>query len=696
MFTFKRLFASRQPAPPAPVPPVSAVPTPPLPEDDTDAMTYPPPRKGLPACSVDDILARQADLIQRLEYGMGCTQEVFEGLVRPVIRRFAAFVHLLPASEVHHHRGPGGLLQHSLEVAWLAAPSSARHVFCHDRPPNERYHIEPRWRVAAGIAGLLHDLGKPVGDLAVGALDGKLFWSPYREPLADWLVGRGMARYYLHWRDTRRHNQHELMAGQVVNLVLTEALLDYFDRDAEIHPAVLGVITGTARKTALLASLVGEADQASVAADLKEHRYDPNALSLGVPVDRYLIDAMRRLAKRGLWTCNMPGSRLWLLPDGLHVVWPQGGEEIIAELDGDNIPGIPKMHETIADILVDRGHVVSWQEGGRTRFYRKVAPLPLVREGKPVPLTTLLLANPDLVYPGQPPSPVGIWSEGGPVRVSAGSSPGRRVFDPPAEDDLRGEAAGEGAPAAPLAAVDSQATVPTVAEPAAGAPIRPTDPAAPARAWLAKCGAAGRILLALAEAIREGRRPATHAVAHADNRLLPYPEALTALAVDGRAADPQALRLALWEGNLIQVDHQRPLLKLQEIDGRPWVVLTPEASAALGALLGSCATDGIQPPVHPPAVSAPAPAPPLDQPSAPAAAAALKPKRRIAEIIALCDAGEVATLQVPEGRLITWEVLATLASERGVAVTKLEGWLLWDDRIREHPNGLVLMATGEP
>jgi hypothetical protein len=311
-----------------------------------------------------------------------------------------------------------------------------------------------------------------------------------------------------------------------------------------------------------------------------------------------------------------------------------------------------------------------------------------VREGKPVHLTTLLLANPDLVYPGQPPSPVGIWSEGGPVRVSAvvaGPSPARRVFDPQTEDDVRGEAAGEGAPAAPLAATDGQATASSIPAPARSAPIPPADPAVPARAWLAKRGAAGRVLLALAEAIREGRRPTTHAVVRADNQLLPYPEALTALTVDGLAADPQALRLALWEGDLIQVDHQRPLLKLQEIDGRPWVVLTPEASAALGALLGSWATDGVQ-----------APVPPLDRPSAPAAAATLKPKRRIAELIALCDAGQVATLQVPDGRLITHEVLSLLANERGVAVNKLVGWLLWDDRIREHPNGLVLVAAGEP
>ena len=411
--------------PGAALPPAAPPPSTPTLSDE-DMLAYPPARRGLPAACVEDILARQDALIRRLEDGMGTTAEIFDGLVRPVIRRFAAFVHLLPASETYHHRGPGGLLQHSLEVAWLAAQSSARHVFCHDRPPNEKYHIEPCWRIAAGIAGLLHDLGKPVADLAVGGIDGKVVWSPYREPLAEWLVRRDMQRYYLHWRDTRMHSHHELMASQVINMVLTEALLDHLARDPEIHPAVLGVVTGTAKPTSLLASLVLEADQASVAADLKEHRYDPNALSLGVPVDRYLVDAMRRLVKRGIWTCNTPGSRLWMLPDGLHLVWPQGGEEIIAELDGDNIPGIPKMHETIADILVDRRHVVSWQEGGRTRFYRKVAPAPLVRDGKPIQLNTLLLATPDLVYPGHPPAPVGVWDEHNGLQGK-----GRRQFDQP-------------------------------------------------------------------------------------------------------------------------------------------------------------------------------------------------------------------------------------------------------------------------
>jgi conjugal transfer pilus assembly protein TraI len=587
---------------------------------------------------------------------MGTTPEIFDGLVRPVIRRFAAFVHLLPASEVHHHRGPGGLLQHSLEVAWLASQSSARHVFCYDRPPNEKYHIEPRWRIAAGIAGLLHDLGKPVADLSVGAIDGKLVWSPYREPLVDWLRRREMQRYYLHWRDTRMHNRHELMASQVVNLVLTDELLDYFSLDPEIHPAVLGVVTGTAKPTSLLASLVLEADQASVAQDLKEHRYDPNALSLGVPVDRYLVDAMRRLVKRGLWTCNTPGSRLWLLPDGLHVVWPQGGEEIIAELEGDNIPGIPKMHETIADILVDRGHVVSWQEGGRTRFYRKVAPGPLVRDGKPIHLSTLLLTTPDLVYPGHPPAPVGVWEE-----HTGGQGKARRLFDQPepaaqSDDGERGGTAEAAAavavlpesgnapsssrrpspshrasvptdikalapshpdgepnetsrsvpsdpdrePSAPqpsalsIADTDPPPASPDAIEPTAstaGTPVpapatpAPPDAASVARAWLSKQEAAGQALIALGDAIHARALQREHVVHRDEGCLLAYPEALTDLTIDGCVPEPQALRQALWDAKLIAVDPMRPFLKSRNIEGRVWIVLVPQAGAALSDLL---------------------------------------------------------------------------------------------------------------
>jgi conjugal transfer pilus assembly protein TraI len=91
----------------------------------------------------------------------------------------------------------------------------------------------------------------------------------------------------------------------------------------------------------VLGALVREADQASVEHDLRENHLDPAASALGVPVDRYLLDAMRRLVRGGRWQINVPGARLWMLAEGLHVVWPAGAEDVVALLAADRVPGIP-------------------------------------------------------------------------------------------------------------------------------------------------------------------------------------------------------------------------------------------------------------------------------------------------------------------------------------------------------------------
>jgi conjugal transfer pilus assembly protein TraI len=86
--------------------------------DEEDIPRYPPFAKGLPVAPIDKILATQAELIEKVRNSLGFTIEDFNRLVLPVIHRYAAFVHLLPASEAHHHRGAGGLFRHGLEVAF--------------------------------------------------------------------------------------------------------------------------------------------------------------------------------------------------------------------------------------------------------------------------------------------------------------------------------------------------------------------------------------------------------------------------------------------------------------------------------------------------------------------------------------------------------------------------------------------------
>ena len=52
-------------------------------------------------------------------------------IVAPVIARYVAFSHLLPASESHHHRGAGGLFRHGLESGPLGNSNSTRLFVCH-------------------------------------------------------------------------------------------------------------------------------------------------------------------------------------------------------------------------------------------------------------------------------------------------------------------------------------------------------------------------------------------------------------------------------------------------------------------------------------------------------------------------------------------------------------------------------------
>ncbi len=91
---------------------------------DIEIPRYPPFLKGLPAASPEDLQSTQDELIAKLRQVLGFNLRDFQRLIQPCIDHLAAYVHLLPASEHHHHSGAGGLLRHSLEVAFWAAQAS--------------------------------------------------------------------------------------------------------------------------------------------------------------------------------------------------------------------------------------------------------------------------------------------------------------------------------------------------------------------------------------------------------------------------------------------------------------------------------------------------------------------------------------------------------------------------------------------
>jgi len=364
---------------------------------DEDVPRYPPFMKGLPAAPVERILSSQTELIADIEQALAMPDSLYQTIAAPVIRRYAAYSHLLPASESHHHRGAGGLFRHGLEVAHWATLASQGSLFATSASPKERKAQELRWRLAVCFAGLLHDIGKPVADIAVVDAQGQHTWNPCDENITDWAVRNEIDRYFLRWRDNR-HKRHEQFSALVIERVLTrEARTFILESGPDIMQAMLETINGLDRGSKVYA-LVITADCKSVERDLKAH-YQNIDSALGMPVEKYLFDAMRRLVKSGQWTVNEKGARLWRFEDGLHIVWRAGAQDIVTLLAKDKVPGIPRDEDTLADILIERGLAIpkSWPDGRQYRYWQ------MQPEGLDNPLYLLRLKSAELIFSGEPP-----------------------------------------------------------------------------------------------------------------------------------------------------------------------------------------------------------------------------------------------------------------------------------------------------
>ncbi len=380
---------------------------PPVAERSASAIPrYPPFLQELPAAPVIQVLATQAALLERLQQTLGFPTPAFDRLVQPALTRYAGWVHLLPASEAHHHRGAGGLWRHGLEVALLTVQIAQGRIFGYGEPPARRRELEQRWRLAALLAGLCHDLGKPVTDLAVTSNHG-VIWNPWLESLSDWLTRTGVSRYFLRWRQGR-YGQHEVATLAVVHRVLPSSCLAWLaEIESGLVPALFEALAGMADSTNPLMELLAAADRDSVERDLRTWREQAGQNALGVPVEQYLLDAMRRLLRSGTWTVNLPGARVWVLNTGVYLVWRAAAGDIVELLARDRLAGIPRDPDTLADILLERG-LAQPRELLSSRYrYWRIVPTVLAkdRQGRQPILYTLRLA-PELLFEGAPPPPV--------------------------------------------------------------------------------------------------------------------------------------------------------------------------------------------------------------------------------------------------------------------------------------------------
>lgn len=324
---------------------------------DSDIPRYPPFMKGLPAVPTYKVIRTQSELIKRIRQSVKINTDCFDRYYLSIIRRFCDYVHLLPASQSHHHRGAGGLFRHSLEVGLYALQAAEKVLIDLGKTPADNREIEPRWQLAVFLGALCHDVGKPVTDLSISNGDRTIIWKPIQENLYSWTERCRVDAYFLDWREGRG-SQHTSMANLVADRIIgTDSLMWLEEGGLELVLWLMESLNGNPSPVNPLHTIVIQADRVSVERDLKTMGATMAGYDIGVPVERLLIDVMQRLVKEGIWQVNEPGARVWKLAGDTYVVWPAGGEEMARIIRDEKIPGLARTAEGILDMLRERNLV---------------------------------------------------------------------------------------------------------------------------------------------------------------------------------------------------------------------------------------------------------------------------------------------------------------------------------------------------
>lgn len=358
----------------------------------SQAGAYPAVDPGIPVQSVDEILAAHQDLLARVKLCYGSDKATFKSELLVSIGNYAAFVNMLPATPDNFFSEAGGLFRLGLEVAFFSLQGTDGHIVSGRATITTRRQLEPRWRQATFLAGLCSELHRALSAVVVINERGEQ-WPSYLGPLTTWLSQTRSRRFFVRWLANAQESR--ALGLFALPQIVPAQLMQYLDQGNTIAvPQLLSCLSGAPlyREQNILADLVKRAAALVIDRDLVASANRYGRPILGAHIERYLIDAMRRLVvSQPSWIPNQDRSRVWFARDGLFIVWPNAAMEIRKLLEEDELPGIPKSPETIVEILLSAGVLTARMPG---QALWSICPPP----GKTV-LAAVKLSSPEILLP---------------------------------------------------------------------------------------------------------------------------------------------------------------------------------------------------------------------------------------------------------------------------------------------------------
>lgn len=314
------------------------------------------------------IIKRNKDAIDELFSVLDVDKKTWRKYILPVIKSLAEYMQNIPASEYDHHRHPGGLYEHSIDVAIQAIQLLDQEEYllesiCYEEGDVERTALAVNsCRIAVALAALLHDFGKLFNDFEV--IDAEAVresqnivtrrflckesyksWKPGNSSLYQWAKQENVKIVSLRWREGR-HRQHEkdvyIYSEELIACVkewLKATNLYAYNQFAMF--LMDQCISGP------FAKLLKKADSASV---VKWSRNHPVLLTTAeAALHKTVIYLMWCKSN---WRPNKPGGRLLVTSKGVFIYWKAAVEDIINELNAKEVSGLPNDPIELAKILI--------------------------------------------------------------------------------------------------------------------------------------------------------------------------------------------------------------------------------------------------------------------------------------------------------------------------------------------------------
>lgn len=247
-------------------------------------------------------------LVEQIYQAIGMTREEFRKRFYPILEFGAAAYQLCPASMSHHHREPGGLFLHSMQVCRHAVHLGQFARFERDRTRPVSPADQKLWGVALGFAALTHDVAKPLTDFRVvhpsffapGRLlprlddgpppeDEPALFVPYEDTVFEWLERRGYTEYQVRWLNDH-YAKHQRHAQALMSHWTTALTLGWLPE--KIRSTLASIDPPEGSIEADFWDIIKKADQRST------NQYFP---AVSGNASAIIADTLRRLVREGRW-----------------------------------------------------------------------------------------------------------------------------------------------------------------------------------------------------------------------------------------------------------------------------------------------------------------------------------------------------------------------------------------------------------